>query len=55
MNLRVLIAVTLFGALSLAGITFGDGIEGLSSLIDLPSLIIVLGMIVAGAIWSISF
>ena len=52
MNPRIFIAVTLFGALSLAGITFGDGIEGIFPFIDLPSLIIVLGMIVAGAIWS---
>jgi len=52
MNLRILISVTLFGALSIAGITFGDGIEGIFSFIDLPSICIVIGMVVAGAIWS---
>ena len=52
MNLRIIISVTLFSALSIAGITFGDGIEGLASFIDPPSIYIVLGMVVAGALWS---
>ena len=53
MNLRIIISVTLFSALSIAGITWGhEGIEGLASFIDLPSICIVIGMIVAGAIWS---
>lgn len=53
MNLRIIISVTLFSALSIAAITWGhDGIEGLGSFIDLPSIYIVLGMVVAGAIWS---
>ena len=53
MNLRIIISVTLFGALSTAAITWGhEGIEGIFSFIDVPSLLIVSGMIVAGAIWS---
>ena len=49
MNLRIIISVTLFSALSIAGSTWGhEGIEGLASFIDPPSICIVIGMIVAG-------
>ena len=53
MNLRIIISVTLFGALSIAAITWGhEGLEGLFSFIDPPSIYIVLGMVVVGALWS---
>lgn len=52
MNLRIMSAAVLFGALSIAGITFGVGFQGLLSFIDLPSIVIVTGMIIAGGIWS---
>ena len=43
----------MFIALSVAGITWGhDGFEAMFSFIDPPSIYIVSGMVVAGALWS---
>lgn len=52
MNIRIMSSIALFGALSVAGVAFGHGIQGVFTFIDLPSVVIVSGLITAGAMWS---
>ena len=41
MNIRTIGSMALFGALSVAGMIFGDGIQGVFTFIDLPSMVTV--------------
>ncbi len=54
MNLRMISAIVIFLILIAGGITFGqdDPVSALRHFIDTPSLFIVLGIVLSGALWS---
>ena len=55
MSSRIIIAMVLFIGLTVAGMAWGSGLDTVFNFIDPASILIVVGVISAGGIWSFPF
>jgi flagellar motor component MotA len=55
MNTRITVALVIFITLSVTAMTWGGGLNSVLSFVDMPSIMIVIGVTSAGAIWSFPF